>query len=106
MNGPTLVNPTDILKRPRISIDMDTYRVYVGKKRVNLTIMELNLLACLSENAGRTLSRAALLRTVWDQSYVRTSRTVDTHIQRLRSKLGMAGYAIRTVRGVGYRMEN
>ncbi len=85
---------------------MDTYRAFVGKKRVNLTIMEFNLLVCLLKNAGTTLNRAALLRTVWDQSYVRTSRTVDTHIQRLRSKLGMAGYLIRTVRGVGYRMEN
>ena len=106
MNRPILVNPTDILKKPRISIDMDTYRVYVGKKRVNLTIMELNLLACLLENAGKTISRADLLSTVWDQSYVRTSRTVDTHIQRLRRKLGKAAYAIRTVRGVGYRMES
>ncbi len=66
MSKPILVNPTDILKIPGISLDMDTYRAFVGKKRVNLTIMEFNLLVCLLKNAGATLSRAALLSTVWD----------------------------------------
>ena len=96
-----VVDPREIRERYRISI-----KVYVGKKRVNLTITELNLLAYFLENAGKDLSRAALLSTVWDQSYRGTKRTVDTHINRLRSKLGMAGYSIRTVRGVGYRLEN
>ncbi len=107
MNGPTLVNPTDILKNSRISLHMDTCQAFVGKKRVNnLTITEFNLLACFLQNAGKTLSRATLLSVVWDESYQRVERTVDTHIGRLRSKLGKAGYAIRTVRGVGYRMES
>jgi len=106
MTKPILVNPTDILKIPRISINTDTYQAIVGKKRVNLTITELNLLACFLKNAGKTLSRDDLLNTVWGKSYQGTVRTVDTHIQRLRSKLRKAAYAIRTVRGVGYRMEN
>ncbi len=108
MNRPTVVNsPPDILKNSRISLHMDTCQAFVGKKRVNkLTITEFNLLACFLKNAGTTLSRTDLLSAVWGESYQGTERTVDTHIQRLRSKLGMAGYAIRTVRGVGYRMEN
>ena len=101
-----MVNPKDILKSSRISLHTATCQAFVGKKRVNLTITEFNLLACFLESGGTTLSRSALLSTVWDQSYDGTSRTVDTHIQRLRGKLGEAGYLIRTVRGVGYRMEN
>ncbi len=101
-----MVNPKDILKSSRISLHTDTCQAFVGKKRVNLTITEFNLLACLLKSGGTTLSRSALLSTVWDNSYNGTSRTVDTHIQRLRGKLGKAGYLIRTVRGIGYRMEN
>ncbi len=106
MGDSEVVNPIDVLKSSRISLHTDTCQAFVGKKKVDLTITEFNLLACFLKSGGATLSRAALLSTVWDQSYVRTSRTVDTHIQRLRSKLGKAGYLIRTVRGVGYRMEN
>jgi len=95
-----VVDPTDISRRYRISI-----QVYVGKKRVNLTITELNLLAYFLENAGKALSREVLLGAVWGESYYGTIRTVDTHIGRLRGKLGKAAYLIRTVRGVGYRLE-
>jgi len=109
MNSPTTVNsPPDILKNSRISLDMDTCQVFVGEKRVNnLTITEFNLLACLLKNAGKTLSRAALFEHCGMTNPISgTERTVDTHIQRLRSKLGKAAYAIKAVRGVGYRMES
>ncbi len=106
MNRPTVVNPTDILKNSRISLDPDTRQAFVGEKEVNLTITELHLLDCFLKNAGKALSRDDLLSTVWDQSYRGTKRTVDTHIGRLRGKLGKAAYLIRTVRGVGYRLEN
>ena len=106
MNKPTLVNaPTDIRKRYRISLHPDTCQAFVGKKKVTLTVTEFKLLACLLKNKGTTLSRAALLNTVWGQSYQGTAHTVDTNIWRLRNKLGKAGYLIRTVRGVGYRLE-
>ena len=104
MKKPTLVNPKEI-KIPRLSLDRHTYQALVGKREINLTITEFNLLACFLENAGKALTRAALLSTVWDESYKGTVRTVDTHIQRLRRKLGLAGYLILTVRGVGYRLE-
>ncbi len=64
-----MVNPTDILKSSRISLHTDTCQAFVGKKKVNLTITEFNLLACFLKNGGTTLSRAVLLSTVWDQSY-------------------------------------
>ncbi len=106
MGDSDVVNPIDILKSSRILLHTDTCQAFVGKKMVDLTITEFNLLACFLKSGGTTLSRATLLTTVWDQSYSGTFRTVDTHIQRLRRKLGKAGYLIRTVRGVGYRMEN
>ena len=107
MNKPTLVNaPTDIRKRYRISLHPDTCQAFVGKKKVTLTVTEFKLLACLLKNKGTTLSRDDLLSRVWDKSYQGTEHTVDTHIQRLRSKLGDGGFTILTVRGVGYRMES
>ncbi len=106
MNRPTVVNPTDVLKNSRISLHPDTCQAFVGKKKVTLTITEFKLLACLLKNKGTTLSRDDLLSRVWDESYQGMERTVDTHIYRLRSKLGTAWYFIRTVRGVGYRLEN
>ena len=107
MNRPAVVNsPPDILKNSRFFLNTDTYQVFVGEREVHLTITEFNLLACFLENAGKALTRAALLRAVLGESYQGTERTVDTHIQRLRSKLGKAGYLIRTVRGVGYRLED
>ncbi len=105
-NRPNVVNQTGILKSSCISLHTDTYQAFVGEKKVNLTITEFKLLACFLKNAGTTLSRAALLNTVWGQSYQGMAHTVDTNIWRLRNKLGKAGYLIRTVRGVGYRLEN
>jgi len=102
----TMVNPTNVLKNSRISLHPDTCQAFVDKKEVNLTITEFNLLACLMKNKGTTLSRDDLLSTVWGESYQGTDRTVDTHINRLRSKLGNGGFTILTVRGAGYRMEN
>jgi len=72
----TMVNPTDILKGCRISLDTGTCQVFVGKKKIDLTITEFNLLACFLKNAGRALSRSAILSTVWDESYQGTVRTV------------------------------
>ncbi len=102
----TMVNPTNVLKNSRISLHPDTCQAFVDKKEVNLTITEFNLLACLMKNKGTTLSRDDLLSTVWGESYQGTDRTVDTHINRLRSKLGNGEFTILTVRGAGYRMEN
>jgi len=100
-----VVNQTGILKSSCISLHTDTYRAFVGEKEVNLTPTEFNLLACLLKNTGITLSRAILLERCGMNPIEGNVRTVDTHIHLLRSKLGKAGYLIRTVRGVGYRLE-
>ena len=100
-----LVKSKNILKYGRISFDLDDCQAFVGKKRVNLTSTEINLLAAFLKNRGETVSRDELLSAVWGDSYRGTSRTVDTHIHRLRSKLGTAGRLIRTIRSVGYRLE-
>ncbi|MEE8347951.1 MAG: winged helix-turn-helix domain-containing protein [Acidobacteriota bacterium] len=100
-----MIKSKDILKNGLISLDVDAYQAFVGRRRINLTSTEFNLLAAFLKNRGETVSREDLLRSVWGVSYRGTSRTVDTHIQRLRSKLGKVGRLIRTVRTVGYRLE-
>ena len=103
----TMVNPTNVLKNSRISLHPDTHQAFVGEREINLTITEFNLLACLLKNAGTTLSRDTIFEHCGMTNPISgTVRTVDTHIHLLRSKLGKAGYLIRTVRGVGYRMES
>jgi two-component system phosphate regulon response regulator PhoB len=86
-------------------IDCDRHRVAVEGEEVVLTTIEFKLLLTLAERLGRLQSRDGLLTTVWGYNYVGDTRTVDTHVTRLRAKLGKAGDLIRTVRGFGYKME-
>ncbi len=85
-------------------MNLATCQAFLGKRKIGLTTTESNLLAVLLENQGNTLTREELLSSVWGESYRGTVRTVDTHIQRLRRKLGRAARRIRTVRGVGYEL--
>ena len=94
------------LKDGSISVNLNCCRALVGKTQVNLTATEYNLLVYLLENSGISLSREELLKGAWGESYQGTSRTVDTHVRRLRQKLGRSGRRIRTVRGVGYQLES
>ena len=87
----------------KLRLDRDAHRVWVGDQEVTLTALELRLLATLLERRGRVQSRPSLLDDVWGMSGEVTTRTVDTHVKRLREKLGDAGPYIETVRGVGYR---
>jgi len=88
-----------------IKIDRESHQVWVEGAEVALTLLELNLLTTLIERRGKTQSRAQLLTDVWETSAELTTRTVDTHVKRLRDKLGAAGELIQTVRGVGYRFK-
>jgi len=88
-----------------ITLDFDKYEVTAGKNKVGLTSTEFKLLAFLLRNKGRVLSRTRLLEKVWGYSYIGTTRTVDTHIQRLREKLNSVSHGIETVRGIGYKLE-
>ncbi len=71
-----------------------------------LTTTEYKLLLTLAERAGRVQNRDLLLKNVWGYNYIGDTRTVHTHITRLRTKLGDAGDLIKTVRGFGYKMED
>jgi two-component system, OmpR family, phosphate regulon response regulator PhoB len=87
----------------KLRVDRDAHRVWVDDREVALTALELRLLSTLLERRGRVQSRPALLDDVWGMSGDVTTRTVDTHVKRLREKLGGAGVYVETVRGVGYR---
>ena len=88
-----------------ITLDKTRHSVTAGGRDVTLTLKEFNLLCLLMENPDRVFSRDALLDAVWGDAHSGETRTVDVHIGTLRTKLGDAGSAIQTVRGVGYRME-
>jgi len=86
-----------------ITIDPARHKVSVGKNDVDLTSIEFRLLRMLMQRRGRVQERDRLLNEVWGYESVIDTRTVDTHIRRLREKLGKAGDQIETVRGFGYR---
>lgn len=86
-----------------LRIDKDGYRVWVADEEIALTALEFRLLALLVERRGRVQTRDGLLSDVWGIDADVTTRTVDTHVKRLRQKLGLAGAYIETLRGVGYR---
>ena len=95
----------DMLVTGPIRIDRSAHRVWVDDKEVELTATEFRLLRALAERRGRTLGRTHLLETVWEAAPDIQTRTVDMHVQRLRTKLQPAGSLIETVRGFGYRMK-
>ena len=87
-------------------IDQDKFEVYVGDQLVEFTLKEYELLNFFVENKGRTLSRDVLLDELWGVSYYGETRVVDVHVFKLRDKLKMHGFVIKTVRGVGYILED
>lgn len=95
-----------VLNHRSIELDKTKHRVFVDGREVSLTLKEYDLLKLFMENVGQVFSRDQLLTSVWGAEYVGETRTVDVHIGTLRTKLGPGGDAIRTVRGVGYRMED
>ena len=86
-----------------LRVDPEGHQVWVQDSRVNLTALEFRLLSTLLARRGRVQTRETLLSDVWGVQADVTTRTVDTHVQRLRKKLGEAGQYIETLRGVGYR---
>jgi two-component system phosphate regulon response regulator PhoB len=96
--------PSTRLAAGALLLDIERHEVTAAGKPVDLTATEFKLLRLLLERKGRVQSREELLSDVWNYSPDLETRTVDTHVRRLREKLGPAGDVIDTVRGVGYRV--
>ena len=86
-----------------LKIDIDSHEVHVDSQLIELTALEFRLLKELVDKRGRVQSRDQLLSEVWGYNAEVTTRTVDTHIKRLREKLGSMGKYVQTIRGVGYK---
>ena len=102
-NEPQLQN---FLQIGGITLDRERYAVTAGGKPVTLTAIEFKLLLAFMEQRGRTLDRSVILALVWGLDKDIETRTVDTHIRRLREKLGAPGRQIQTLRGFGYRLDD
>jgi phosphate regulon transcriptional regulator PhoB len=94
----------EMLKLGDIQVDRARYEVQIKGKPVEFTATEFKLLTLLMERRGRVQSRDTLLNDVWGYESIIDTRTVDTHIRRLREKLGKAADCIETIRGFGYRI--
>lgn len=89
-----------------LTISLERCQAVVGKKEISLTVTECSILACLIANRDATVSREELILRVWGESFNGKLTTINTHIQRLRRKLGRASKALQTVRGQGYRWKS
>ncbi|HTO07351.1 MAG TPA: response regulator [Myxococcota bacterium] len=92
-----------VFEHGELRVDPDSHRASVSGREITLTAKEFQLLVALMGRPGRVMTRERLLDEVWGSDITVTSRTIDTHLKRLREKLGVAGDLIETVRGVGYR---
>ncbi len=88
-----------------IRMDKAAHLVTVGTERVELSYKEFELLAYFIENQGIALSREKILNHVWNYDYFGDARTIDTHVKKLRNKLGKSGEYIKTIWGMGYKFE-
>jgi DNA-binding response OmpR family regulator len=100
----TALQESPELKAGVVAIDRDRHQVRVRGKQVELTATEFKLLSLLVERRGRVQSRDGLLNEVWGYESAIDTRTVDTHVRRLREKLGAGAECIETIRGFGYRV--
>jgi two-component system phosphate regulon response regulator PhoB len=96
-------DPRAVLDHGPLRLDPARHRCWVNDGEISLTAKEFDLLQGLMTRPGRVFSREVLLELVWGSDITVTVRTIDTHLKRLREKLGAAGELIETVRGVGYR---
>ena len=99
------VNEEEILEIGGISIDRLGHRVTVDGKELELSYKEFELLTYFIENKGIALSRERILNHVWNYDYFGDARTIDTHVKKLRSKLGAKGDHIKTIWGMGYKFD-
>ena len=103
--GRSSETPPERLEKHNLRVDLDRHQCVYRDQEITLTAKEFQLLTSLMRRPGRVLTRERLLEEVWGEGIAVTHRTVDTHMKRLREKLGGAGELIDTVRGVGYRFQ-
>ena len=96
---------SDILDAGGIKIDKAAHSVMIDDKPIDLSYKEFELLTYFVENQGIALSREKILNNVWNYDYFGDARTIDTHVKKLRSKLGDKGEYIKTIWGMGYKFE-
>ena len=96
----------EVLTIGELVLDEQKHEVYARGQEVSLTFKEFELLSDLMKNRGLVLSRDKILNTIWNYEYEGESRTVDVHIGSLRQKLGTCGDFIKTIRGIGYKIED
>lgn len=95
----------EVLSCGGITIDQAAHVVTIDGKTIDLSFKEFELLTYFVENKGIALSREKILNSVWNYDYFGDARTIDTHVKKLRSKLGEKGELIKTVWGMGYKLE-
>lgn len=101
----TGIDEANVKNLDGLEIDKNRRTVTVNGERIGLSLKEFELLLYLAENEGLAVTREQILNAVWNYDYFGDARTVDTHIKRLRFKLGEKGDIIQTIRGLGYRLE-
>lgn len=95
----------EILEIAGIRMDKDAHEVFVDGEPIDLSNKEFELLTYFMENKGMALSREKILNNVWNYDYFGDARTIDTHVKKLRNKLGTKGDLIKTIWGMGYKFE-
>jgi DNA-binding response OmpR family regulator len=95
----------ELLSAGAITVDRSAHIVTIDGERVELSFKEFELLTYFMENAGLALSREKILNSVWNYDYFGDARTIDTHVKKLRSKMGTHGDYIKTIWGMGYKFE-
>lgn len=100
-----VLNAEDIIKTGGIVIDKAAHRVLIDDVDVELSFKEFELLTYFIENQGIALSREKILNNVWNYDYFGDARTIDTHVKKLRNKMGEKGDYIKTIWGMGYKFE-
>lgn len=100
-----LLASEDILQANGIELNKSAHQVKIDGQDVELSYKEFELLAYFMENQGIALSREKILNSVWNYDYFGDARTIDTHVKKLRSKLGSKGEMIKTIWGMGYKFE-
>ncbi len=100
-----VINPEEVADAGGIVIDKAAHQVTIDGKGIELSYKEFELLSYFVENQGIALSREKILNNVWNYDYFGDARTIDTHVKKLRSKMGEKGNYIRTIWGMGYKFE-